>query len=96
LTTFSDRIAPETPTGCAAPTFVPGAMAATGQESRMNVPAEAAREPEGATKQSTGTLDPVIDWTISLIDESNPPGVSISSRIASTPASFADAIPATT
>ena len=46
--TFSSSIAPATPTGCAAPMFVPGAMAATGQPTMMNVPAEAARAPDGA------------------------------------------------
>ena len=46
---FADSIAPERPTGCAAPTFVAGAIAATGQASRMKVPADAARAPLGET-----------------------------------------------
>ena len=46
--TFSFSIAPVTPTGWAAPMFVPGAIALIGQDSMMNVPAEAARAPDGA------------------------------------------------
>jgi hypothetical protein len=45
--TFVCSIAPATPTGWAAPMFVPGAIAATGQPIMMNVPAEAARAPLG-------------------------------------------------
>ncbi len=37
------------PTGCAAPTFVPGAIAATCDASRMNAPADAACAPAGET-----------------------------------------------
>jgi len=36
-------------TGCAAPMFVPGAMAATWAEIVMSTPAEAALAPEGDT-----------------------------------------------
>src|SRR5439155_18007891 len=46
--TFSCSMAPETPTGWAAPMFVPGAMALIGQAIMMNVPADAARAPDGA------------------------------------------------
>jgi hypothetical protein len=49
LVTFSRSMAPLTPTGWAAPTLVPGAMAATGQLIKMKVPAEAARAPSGET-----------------------------------------------
>ena len=38
-----------TRTGCAAPAFGPGAMAATSAASRMKIPAEPARLPPGAT-----------------------------------------------
>ena len=48
LVTLVTSIAPDTPTGCAAPMFVPGAMALTGQPIMMKVPAEAARAPDGA------------------------------------------------
>ncbi len=48
-TAFCEAIAPDSPTGVAAPTLVPGAIAATGHESKMYIPAEAARAPEGAT-----------------------------------------------
>ena len=36
-------------TGCAAPVWVPGAMAATWPAIVMNTPADAAREPDGPT-----------------------------------------------
>ncbi len=49
FTAFSEPIAPFRPTGVAAPTFVPGAMAATGVDIRTYAPAEAARAPCGAT-----------------------------------------------
>ena len=49
FTALSEPIAPLRPTGVAAPTLVPGAMAATGQESNTNAPAEAARAPCGET-----------------------------------------------
>ncbi len=45
FTAFSDATAPDRPTGCAAPTLVAGAIAAMFVDSRMNVPAEAARAP---------------------------------------------------
>ncbi len=47
--TFVARSPPDRPIGVEAPTFVPGAIAATGHDSRMNAPAEAARAPIGAT-----------------------------------------------
>ena len=63
-------------TGDAAPRFVPGAMAATWLAYRMNVPALAARAPDGATYATTGTGDARISCTIPRIDVSSPPGVS--------------------
>ena len=54
--TFSSRMSPVIPTGWAAPTLVPGAIAANGHEIRMKAPAEAARAPGGPTQQSTGTV----------------------------------------
>ncbi len=89
---FSDAIAPDRPTGCAAPTFVPGAIAATCAESRMKVPAEAAREPAGETKAITGRRAFRIACVISRIEESSPPGVSIVSRTAVAPSSWARSI----
>ena len=65
--------------------FVPGAMAATCAESRMKVPADAARAPAGETKAITGTSAFKIAWVIWRIDESRPPGVSIVSRTAVAP-----------
>ena len=46
---------PELSTGCAAPMFVAGAIAAIVPAIVMNVPAEAARAPDGATKVTTGS-----------------------------------------
>ena len=48
LVTFFCSITPDTPTGWAAPMFVPGAIALRGHASMMNVPADAARAPAGA------------------------------------------------
>ena len=42
-------IGPNSKTGCAAPAFVPGAIAATSAASRMKIPAEPARLPVGVT-----------------------------------------------
>ena len=47
--TFFCSVRPEMPTGVAAPTFVPGAIAATGHDIKMNAPADAARAPSGET-----------------------------------------------
>ena len=54
-----------------------GAIAATLVDSRMNVPAEAARAPDGETYPITGTFAFKIACVICRIDESSPPGVSI-------------------
>src|SRR6184192_4019781 len=72
------------PTGWAAPALVPGAMAATGQPTRMNVPADAARAPDGPTQQTTGTGDRRTALVIARIEESSPPGVSRRTRTAAT------------
>ncbi len=48
----------------------------------MNTPAEAALAPGGLTQTITGTLAFKILWTISLIDMSSPPGVSMRTMIA--------------
>jgi hypothetical protein len=93
LVTFSSEIAPLTPTGCAAPMLVPGAMALTGQASITNVPAEAARAPAGPVQQMTGTRAARIAETILRMAESSPPGVSIRSSTASSPRSSAAAMP---
>ena len=49
LTALSEPTAPDSPTGVAAPTLVPGAIAATGHDISTNAPADAARAPCGAT-----------------------------------------------
>src|SRR5947207_734018 len=69
--TFAVSVAPVTPTGWAAPTFVPGAIAATGHPMSMNVPADAARAPGGPVQHTTGTLDLWIALMIRRIEESN-------------------------
>src|SRR2546428_4113998 len=86
-------MAPLTPTGWAAPMFVPGAITLIGHASMMNVPADAARAPEGAVKQMTGTFEFRIAVVISRIEESGPPGVSIVSSTAVSPTAFAWPIP---
>ena len=75
--TFSDRVTPPIPTGVEAPTFVAGAIAATWVAIKMNVPAEAARAPDGDTYPITGIVDAWMALMISRIEESSPPGVSI-------------------
>jgi hypothetical protein len=42
----------------------------------MNVPALAARAPDGATNAATGMGEARMSWTIARIDVSSPPGVS--------------------
>ena len=63
-------------TGCAAPMFVAGAMAATCAAIVMKTPAEAARAPVGATYTTTGTSAFMMLCTIERIERSRPPGVS--------------------
>ena len=96
LVTFSFSIAPDTPTGCAAPIFVPGAIAEMGQDIMMNVPAEAARAPSGAVRQMTGTPEARIDRMMSRMDESSPPVVSMVSRTAASRSRLAVSIPRVT
>src|SRR5215467_5624212 len=67
---------PSPDTGCAAPMFVPGAMAATCPAMVINVPAEAARAPLGATYTTVGTLALSRALTISRVESTSPPGVS--------------------
>ena len=59
LATFSIMVLspppPPTDTGCAAPMFVAGAIAATCAAIVMNTPADAARAPVGATYTMTGS-----------------------------------------
>src|SRR5438034_11543212 len=80
---------PDKPIGVEAPTFVAGAIAATGADRRMNAPADAARAPLGATYAMTGIVEVRNDCVISFIEEPRPPGVSIVSRTASAPAARA-------
>ncbi len=67
---------PPVPTGWAAPIVVPGAIAAIFAASVINVPAEAAPAPDGATYTITGIGAPMILLTIRCAEVSRPPGVS--------------------
>src|SRR4029453_4156381 len=62
--------------GDAAPMLVPGAMTAKLAAAKMNVPADAARAPFGATYTATGTLAASSCWTILRVASYAPPGVS--------------------
>jgi hypothetical protein len=68
--------------------LVAGAIAATFVDSRMNVPAEAARAPDGEPHRSPG---PSCSGRLRdrRIDEASPPGVSIVSSTVAAPASAA-------
>ena len=72
---ITSSICPPTFTGCAAPVFVPGAIAATSAASRITNPAEAPRAPEGATNTATGVRLASMRSTICRIAPSSPPGV---------------------
>ena len=74
----SGRSFPPESTGAAAPTVVPGDMAAMWAAASMNVPADAARAPDGVTKTATGTGESMIMPTISRVESRRPPGVSSS------------------
>ena len=74
----SDRSFPLASTGAAAPTVVLGDMADTWAAARMNVPADAARAPDGVTRTATGTGESTIIPAISRAESSRPPGVSSS------------------
>src|SRR5262245_24504784 len=67
--------APLPATGCAAPRFVPGAMAATSAAIVRTKPADAARAPDGATKTATGVEARRSRATIVRVDSRRPPGV---------------------
>jgi len=67
---------PVADTGDAAPMLVPGAMTAKLAAVKMNVPADAARAPLGATYTATGTSAASRCWTILRVASYAPPGVS--------------------
>ena len=54
---------------------VPGAMAATSAAMVSRNPADAARDPDGATNTTTGARDEMMRETIVRVDSSSPPGV---------------------
>ena len=69
-------------TGWAAPMLVVGAIAATCPAIVMNVPADAARAPGGATKVTIGTRAFRKRPVILYVESMRPPGVSITNTIA--------------
>ena len=83
---------PEGPriTGWQDPMTEPGAMAARCVLSSMMVPADQAA-PEGGTKPMTGTGDPSIIPTMSMVASSCPPGVSRTRTRASAPSANSSA-----
>ena len=62
-------------TGCAAPMWVPGAIAAMSAAMVIRKPADAARAPEGPTNTATGVLAASMWETIVCVESSRPPGV---------------------
>ena len=69
--------------------FVRGAIAATSVASVMNNPAEAARAPSGDTYAITGIGAAMMSLTISRVELSSPPGVSMRMIATSAPSSSA-------
>jgi hypothetical protein len=76
---FFDAVAsitsPLPETGCAAPMWVPGAMAATSAAMARMKPAEAARAPAGPTNTATGVRAASMRVTMSRVESTSPPGV---------------------
>src|SRR5262245_26714705 len=83
-------------TGCAAPMFVPGAMAATSATIVMRKPADAARAPEGPTNTATGVLQLSILAMSCRIEVSRPPGVSMRMMTSGAPSASARSMACTT
>jgi hypothetical protein len=73
--------------------FVPSAMNARFAASVMNVPALAARLPDGATQTIVGILASSSDDVIRLVASRAPPGVFSSTTTAAAPSSAAFATP---
>ena len=76
-------------TGCAAPMWVPGAIAATSAAIVIRNPAEAARAPLGPTKTTTGVRDSMMLVLMSRVASTRPPGVRSTSTTRSAPAASA-------
>ena len=83
---------PELSTGCAAPMFVAGAIAAMVPAIVMNVPAEAARAPDGATNVTTGTGALRNAVVMRYVESMSPPGVLMTKTTAGAPAACASAM----
>ena len=84
---------PPPPTGVAAPMFVPGAISATCPASVMNVPALAARAPDGVTQTIVGSGASSSVETMRWVASRLPPGVFSSITTASAPSRSAWATP---
>jgi hypothetical protein len=65
--------------------FVAGAMAATWAAIAMNVPADVARAPDGATNTTTGTCAFRNSASILYVESMSPPGVSMVNTTAAAP-----------
>ena len=72
----SSGLPPNSSTGCAAPAFVPGAIAATSADSSRKNPAEPARAPAEPHTRSPEPASCRIAPTMARIESSRPPGVS--------------------
>ena len=72
--------------------FVAGAIAAIAPAMVMNVPAEAARPPDGATYVTTGSGALRKSVVIRYVESINPPGVLIVNTTAGAPAAWASAM----
>ena len=84
---------PEPEIGDAAPMFVPGAITATCAARVMNVPALAARAPDGATQTMVGSGASSRLDTIFCVASRLPPGVLSRMTTAERPSRAAAAIP---
>ena len=75
LAIVSSSFSPLPCTGCAAPMWVPGAIAATSAAMVSRNPAEAARLPEGPTYTAMGVFEANMRETIVRVESRRPPGV---------------------
>src|SRR3954447_1478745 len=79
-------------TGCAAPMWVPGAIAAMSAAMVIRNPAEAARLPDGPTKMATGVRAAMMALLMSRVESRSPPGVRSVNTISRAPSASAVAI----
>ena len=84
---------PPMATGCDAPMWVSGAIAATSAAIMIKAPADVARAPWGAVYTMIASLLLSMACMISRVESSRPPGVSSSMSTACAPCSSAFAMP---